>query len=129
MKEPVWIDLADCHALHAAMLQRFGGLDGLRDPGMLESALNRPLHLHAYGEPTLYELAAAYAFGIIKNHPFLDGNKRTGFMVAALFLEVNGQSFRATEEEVCERTLALAAGMATEEEYREWLVRSCEKTQ
>lgn len=125
MNEPAWIDEVSCHALHAVMLQRFGGLDGLRDPGLLESALSRPLNLYAYGETSLYRLAAAYAFGIVKNHPFLDGNKRTGFMVAALFLEANGLRFEATEEAVCTHTLALAAGMASEDDYRLWLESVC----
>lgn len=107
------------------MLERFGGLEGIRDDGLLESALNRPRHLFAYGEPSLFELAAAYASGIVKNHPFLDGNKRSGFMAAALFLETNGLRFAAPEEEVVERTLALAAGAIGEEGYREWLERSC----
>lgn len=107
------------------MLQRFGGLDGVRDEGLLESALNRPRHLFAYGSPSLPELAAAYAAGIVQNHPFIDGNKRTGFMAAALFLEVNGLSFQAPEIEVVERTLALAAGAIEEAEYAAWLKRSC----
>lgn len=121
MNNPVWIDLADCHAFHAAMLERFGGLDGLRDEGLLASALDRPKNLHAYGRPSLFDLAASYASGIVKNHPFLDGNKRAGFMAAALFLEVNGLSFQSSEEEVVERTLALAAGAITEADYSAWL--------
>jgi death-on-curing protein len=125
MIEPVWIDLADCYAFHAEMLERFGGLDGIRDEGLLESAINRPRHLLAYGDPSLLELAACYAAGIVKNHPFLDGNKRSGFMAAALFLEANGLTFKATEEEVVERTLALAAGAITEADYAAWLERSC----
>jgi death-on-curing protein len=107
------------------MLQRFGGLDGVRDEGLLESALNRPKQLFAYGKPSLVQMAAAYAAGIVQNHPFLDGNKRSGFMAAALFLEINGLSFRAPEIEVVERTLALAAGAIDEPEYGAWLERSC----
>lgn len=125
MKEPVWIDAADCHAFHGEMLERFGGLEGVRDEGLLESALNRPRHLFSYGKPSLFELAASYATGIVKNHPFLDGNKRSGFMAAALFLEINGHSFRASEEEVVERTLALAAGAIAGAEYAAWLEKSC----
>ncbi len=127
MKEPDWIDTVDCHAFHARMLERFGGLDGIRDEGLLESAVNRPRHLFAYGSPSLYELAAAYATGIAKNHPYLDGNKRSAFMAAALFLEMNGQSFQASEVEAVERTLALAAGAITEADYADWLRRSCGK--
>jgi len=107
------------------MLERFGGLEGVRDAGLLESALHRPRHLFAYGKPSLFDLAAAYAAGIVKNHPFLDGNKRTGFVSAALFLEINGHRFIAPEEEVVERTLALAAGVIGEVEYGAWLEKSC----
>lgn len=125
MNDPVWIELADCHAFHAELLHRFGGLDGVRDPGMLESALHRPKHLFAYGEASLFVMAAAYAHGIVKNYPFLDGNKRSGFMAAALFLEVNGLRFHAAEEEAVERTLALAASAIDAAEYAAWLQRSC----
>lgn len=125
MKEPAWIDAADCLAFHDEMLARFGGLAGIRDKGLLDSALNRPLHLFAYGKPDLFELAAAYAAGIIKNHPFLDGNKRAGFMAAALFLEVNDLEFAAPEEEVVLQTLALAAGDICEKDYAAWLKASC----
>jgi len=122
--EPVWIDEWEILAFHEELLARFGGAAGIRDAGLLESALNRPHHLFHYGDPTLPELAAAYGAGIVKNHPFLDGNKRTGFLAAALFLETNGYRFEATEEEVVERTLALAAGAIGEEEYAAWLERS-----
>lgn len=126
MKEPLWIDTKDCLTIHSSMLDRFGGLDGLRDAGLLDSALNRPKQIYAYGDPTLFELAAAYAAGAIKNHPFLDGNKRSGFVVAALFLEINGFVFRASEEEVVLRTLALAAGEFSEAAYAAWLEASCD---
>lgn len=109
------------------MLARFGGLAGVRDPGLLDSALNRPRHLFAYGKPSLYQLAAAYASGIIKNHPFIDGNKRAGFMSAALFLEINGRTFSAPEEEVVTRTRALAAGRIGERAYAAWLKVSCRR--
>jgi len=125
VKEPVWIDEADCLAFHEEMLARFGGLAGIRDRGLLESALNRPKHLYAYGHPDLFELAASYAAGIIKNHPFLDGNKRAGFMAAALFLEVNDCEFTAPEEEVVLRTVALAAGRIRPRQYAAWLRKSC----
>ncbi len=122
--EPVWIDEREILAFHEELLARFGGAAGIRDAGLLESALNRPLQLFHYGDPTLPEMAAAYGAGIVKNHPFLDGNKRTGFLAAALFLETNGYRFEATEEEVVERTLALAAGAIDEAEYSVWLERS-----
>lgn len=124
MTEPVWIDSAACHAFHCELLERFGGIEGVRDQGLLESALGRPKHLFAYGKPSLYEMAATYAGEIIKNHPFLDGNKRTGFLAAALFLEINGRAFRATEEDVVERTLAFAAGAISEDDYCSWLETS-----
>ncbi len=125
MEEPVWIDLADCLAFHGELLARFGGLPGIRDQALLESALHRPQQLLAYGKPDLFDMAAAYAVGVVKNHPFLDGNKRSGFMTAALFLEANGLRFEAPEEEVVERTLALAASAIDEAEYGAWLKRSC----
>jgi death-on-curing protein len=125
MKTPLWIDEADCIAVHEEMLIRHGGLSGIRDRGLLQSALNRPQQLFAYGHPSWFELAAAYAVGIVKNHPFLDGNKRTGFMVAALFLELNGLSFHAPEHEVVLQTLALAAGETDEAAYATWLKASC----
>lgn len=127
MKEPKWVDSADCHAFHAEMLARFGGLPGVRDEGLLDSALNRPRQLYAYGKPHLFDLAASYAVGIVKNHPFLDGNKRAGFMAAALFLEYNGEKFQAPEEEVVLQTLALAAGEIKEADYAAWLRASCPK--
>ena len=125
MKEPVWIDVADVFSFQLELLATFGGLAGLRDEGLLESALSRPQNRFAYGSPTLFELAAEYAVEIVKNHPFLDGNKRAGFMAAALFLEANGQRFSATEEEVVLQTLALAAGEIGGEEYSAWLKASC----
>jgi death-on-curing protein len=131
MNEPCWITTQECLALHRALIARFGGCDGIRDDGLMESALSRPLQLFNYASPTVSELAAAYAEGIVKNHPFLDGNKRTGFVLAALFLESNGYSFTAPEEEAVLQNLALAAGAIGAEEYAEWLSTSigavCEK--
>lgn len=125
MKEPVWIDMEDCLSFHEEMLARHGGIAGIRDQALLYSALHRPIQLHSYGKPTLFDLAAAYATGIIKNHPFLDGNKRAGFIAAALFLEINGLRFCASEEEVVLNTLALAAGEMDEATYASWLRKSC----
>jgi death-on-curing protein len=126
--ELVWVDAADCHSFHEELLARFGGLAGVRDEGLLDSALNRPIQLFNYGDPSIFEMAAAYASGIVKNHPFLDGNKRSGFMAATLFLESNGHQFIAPEIEVVERTLALAASAIGDAEYAEWLERSCAET-
>jgi death-on-curing protein len=121
MKPPVWLERADCLAIHEMMLSQHGGLAGVRDEGLLESALGKPKNLLAYGSPTLAQLAASYAAGIILNHPFVDGNKRTGFLVAATFLELNGVEFTAAEESVVEKTLALAAGELKEAGYAAWL--------
>jgi death on curing protein len=88
---------------------------------LLESALGKPQNLFAYGDPTMADLAASYASGIVKNHPFLDGNKRTGFMMGAGFLERNGYEFFADEADAAIRTLALAAGEMTEKAYAAWL--------
>ncbi len=125
MKEPQWIDKADCLGFHNMLLARFGGLEGLRDEGLLESALARPLKLLSYGSPGIFDLAAAYAHGIVKNHPFLDGNKRSGLMAAAMFLEINGWSFQAPEEQAVLQTLALAAGEISADEFSAWLKRTC----
>ncbi len=127
MKTPVWLDRADCLAIHEMMLAQHGGLAGVRDEGMLESALSKPQNLIAYGSPTLPQLAASYAAGISINHPFLDGNKRTGFMVATTFLELNGLEFTATEESVVEKTVALAAGELKEAGYAAWLKENSRK--
>lgn len=97
-------------ALHAEQLQLHGGAPGLRDEGMLESALNRPLQKLQYAEPDIFELAAAYLFGIVKNHPFIDGNKRTGYLAADVFLALNGWSVEAEQEEIITFVLGVAAG-------------------
>jgi len=128
MKEPIWLERADCLAIHEMMLAQHGGLAGVRDEGLLESALAKPRNLFAYGSPTLFGMAAGYAAGIILNHPFLDGNKRTGFIVAATFLELNGLTFTASEESVVEKTLALAAGRLKEAGYASWLKENCRKS-
>lgn len=127
MKAPVWLERDDCLAIHEMMLAQHGGLAGVRDENMLESALARPRNRFSYEKPSLAEMAAAYTGGIVQNHPFLDGNKRTGFMLAATFLEINGVQFCATEESVVQRTLALASGQLTEAQYAEWLEANSEK--
>lgn len=124
MKEPIWLSREEALAIHEMMLAQHGGLAGVRDEGSLESALFKPQHLFAYGSPTLAEMAASYAAGIILNHPFLDGNKRTGFMLAAIFLEINGMEFTATEESVVQMTLALAGGGLKQAAYAKWLSKN-----
>jgi death-on-curing protein len=121
MKEPYWLTRSECLLLHDMMLEQYGGCSGIRDEGLLESALARPQQLYHYGKPSMPEMAAAYTAGIVKNHPFLDGNKRTGFMMGAGFLERNGYEFTASEAEVVIRTLALAAGETSEADYATWL--------
>jgi death-on-curing protein len=125
VKEPRWISLKVIYAMHEELLARFGGLSGVRDEGLLDSALGRPHNLFAYGEPTLFELAAEYAVGIVKNHPFLDGNKRTGFMAAYVFLMANGMIFSAEEELVVAQTQGLAASEISTAEYATWLESAC----
>jgi death-on-curing protein len=128
MREPVWLNRDDALAAHEMMLAQHGGLEGVRDEGFLESALAKPQNKFAYGSPSTAEMAASYAAGIILNHPFLDGNKRTGFMIAAAFLELNGFEFFAEETSVVERTLALAAGAISEEDYAHWLAKNSRPT-
>ena len=113
--------------LHEQSLAQFGGPAGIRDEGLLDSALGRPQNLFAYARPTVFELAASYAFGLVKNHPFIDGNKRTAFVTAVLFLELNGQSFQAEETDATVRTLALAAGAMSEAKYAIWLKANTRK--
>src|SRR3990172_9535685 len=103
------------------LIAEHGGSHGVRDTGLLESALSRPVNLFSYGDPDLPALAAAYAAGIIKNHPFIDGNKRTGFAAAATFLDRNGLELTASEAEATRMTLDLASGSVAEEEYGAWL--------
>lgn len=107
--------------MHDRLLAEHGGIAGVRDESLLESALARPKNLIAYGKPSLFELAAAYAFGIVKNHPFIDGNKRTGFMAAFVFLGINRIDFDAEESAVVIRTLAVAANEISEEAFAAWL--------
>jgi death-on-curing protein len=118
--EPRWLDRRIIVALHDVQLVRHGGAGGIRDAGLLESALARPRNLHAYGEAELYVLAAAYAYGIVRNHPFVDGNKRTGFVTAALFLQENGLRLTAPEAEAVVMTLGLASGEMPEEGFAAW---------
>lgn len=127
--EPVWIEKEDCLAFHSELLARFGGIAGIRDEGLLDSAINRPLQLNHYENPSIFDLAAHYAAGIVKNHPFLDGNKRSGLMAAILFLELNGYRFVAPEEHAVLQTVALAAGEIETAEYAAWLADSCELRQ
>jgi death-on-curing protein len=121
MKKPQWLLRETVLALQEWLLAEFGGLGGIRDTGLLDSALARPQQLLAYGQPKLFDLGAAYAFGLVRNHPFLDGNKRVAFVTAVLFLELNGKRFIAPESEAALKTLALAARELDEADYAVWL--------
>jgi len=127
MKEPVWLRLEAILAAHDEQLAEHGGGAGVRDPGLLESALARPLNLFAYGEPSLPRLAASYAFGIARNHPFVDGNKRTAAVAAELFLGLNALDLTANDVDLVRTFLALAAGEMSEEELAAWIERNSRK--
>ena len=124
MTEPVWLDERAVLALHDEQMLQHGGGRGVRDTGLLDSALARPRNAYAYGETDLFTLAASCSVGIVKNHPFVDGNKRTGFIAGVLFLELNGERFEATQEDVVTTVLRLAASEMSESAYADWL-RSC----
>lgn len=122
MTEPQWVPLAVVMAIHEAQLAEHGGRMGVRDQGLLESALARPRQIYAYAEePDLFQLAAGYAFGIAKNHAFADGNKRTGWVVCALFVELNDRSIIATQADVVTTMLRVAAGEISERDFAAWL--------
>lgn len=125
MKEPRWLTTDVLSAVQEDLLSRFGGLAGVRDKGLLDAAMHRPQQVFSYEKPNLYRLAATYAHGLIKNHPFLDGNKRIGYMAAYIFLGINGIELHVPEEQVVLHTLALAAGEESEAEYAAWLEDSC----
>ena len=122
MKTPAWVDERDALAIHDRMLTLHGGGTGVRDAGLLQSALARAQQHFAYAETAdIVALAAIYTAGIVRNHPFVDGNKRTGFVVGVLFLELNGFRFQASEEAAARAVLALAAREIDEDGYREFL--------
>jgi death-on-curing protein len=122
VKEPVWIDKRDTLALHDRLLALHGGAPGLRDEALLESAMERPRQHYTYGDsPDVVELAAICTAGIVRDHPFVDGNERTGFVIGILFLELTGYHFTATEEEAAQAVLGLAAGQLDEAGYGAFL--------
>ena len=121
MTQPTWIDLEVVLAIHDEQLAEHGGQAGVRDRGLLESALARPQNQFAYGEHALPRLAASYAFGISRNHPFLDGNKRTSLVVAESFLDLNGLDLTATDAQCVTTFLQLAAGDLTEDQLADWI--------
>jgi death on curing protein len=117
----VWLSLELILAIHDEQLAEHGGSTGLRDPGLLDSALARPLNRAGYGEPDTAELAAVYALAIAQNHPFIDGNKRTAFVALELFLRLNSLAFAASDAEAVVMTLAMAAGELPDAEYIAWV--------
>ena len=117
----VWIDPIVIEAIHDAQLAEHGGLAGVRDAGMLASALARPTNLALYGDPDVAALAAAYGYGISRNHAFIDGNKRTGFVAAELFCALNGYELIANDAECVLTMLAVAPGEITEAAFADWL--------
>jgi death on curing protein len=117
----IWIDPSVVLAIHDEQLAEHGGATGIRDAGLLESALGRPQNLAAYGDPDHADLAAAYAYGIARNHPFVDGNKRTAFVAAELFLALNGFDLTAEDTDCVLTMLALAAGELTEPAFAAWI--------
>ena len=118
-----WLTKQEVLAMHSLQITHFGGATGMRDEGLLESALARAQNIATYAEstPSLVQLAAAYGAGIVRNHPFVDGNKRAGFVIGVLFLELNGFKLRASEEDATQAVMSLAAGTLDEAGYREWL--------
>jgi len=116
-----WIDSDVVLAIHEEQLAEHGGADGVRDMGLLESALARPQNLLAYGPPDLADLAAAYAAGIARNHPFIDGNKRTAWVVAEIFVELNGSEIAADDAGAYEAMLSLAEGRIDERVFAAWM--------
>jgi death on curing protein len=121
MSEPEWLDIDIVIDIHAEQLALFGGADGVRDRGLIESALGRPQHKFAYEESDLAALAAAYAFGIAKNHPFVDGNKRTAFASMLVFLGLNGIDFDVPPQDATVMIMALAGGEVSEESLTRWI--------
>jgi death-on-curing protein len=122
VSEPLWIDEQDVLVLHDRLLALDGGSAGVRSVALLQSALARPQQLYAYGQaPNIIDMAAVYIAGIVRNHPFVDGNKRTGFVVGVLFLELNGFRFIANEEDATQAILELAAGTLDEGAFTRWL--------
>lgn len=127
MSEPIWIEDDLVSAIHDRLLVEHGGAEGVRDESFLQSALGRPLNHIAYASSDIIELAAKYTVGIVQNHPFVDGNKRTGFVIGVLFLELNGYRFTASEEAAAQAVLELAARVIDEDGFCEFLRANSER--
>src|SRR4051794_37272603 len=128
MNEPRWLTVEHVKIIHERQLARFGGPAGIRDEGALESALMRPVNRWQYGGSDLAALAAAYAFGLARNHPFVDGNKRAAFAAIIVFLGLNGHDFDVRPEEATAMILGLAAGEVSEENLTRWIRDNWPKT-
>ena len=123
----VWIDAAVVHAIHEEQLAEHGGSAGLRDQGLLESALARPQNLVSCGDPDVAACAAAYGYGLSRNHPFLDGNKRTAFVAAELFLFLNAYVLEAADADCALTMLRVAEGSISEEDFAAWIRQNSRK--
>lgn len=128
MTEPEWVSLEDALLFHELLIRAFGGSEGVREQGLLESALDRPKNVFAYESNDLFVLAAAYAHGIVKNHPFVDGNKRAAFVIARVFLGMNDVAFDPEEAEAVVMVEALASGELSQAEFVEWLRKNSTTT-
>jgi death-on-curing protein len=127
-REPLWIEERDTLAIHDRLLALHRGATGVRDRDLLESALARPRQHHSYAKTSdVVEVAALYTAGIICNHPFVDGNKRTGFVIGVLFLELHGFDCKASEADATQAVMALAAGTVDEAAFTEWLRESAKR--
>jgi death-on-curing protein len=128
VKEPRWIPAPAALAIHAELMAEHGGAAGVRDENVLQATLARPRNLHAYARPSLFELAAAYAFGFARNHPFVDGNKRMALAALDVFLRMNRHELAADEPEAASTIWALADGRVSEAELARWIKRNTRKT-
>jgi death-on-curing protein len=124
----IWLDPAVLRAVHDEQILEHGGPGGTRDPGLLESAMARPRQLATYGSPDVAALAAAYAHGIARNHPFVDGNKRTAFVAVELFLDLNGHELAASDADCVMAMLQLAADEWDEERFADWVRQHCRES-
>ena len=125
MNPPIWIEKSLVLAIQSRLLVEHGGASGIRDEGLLESALDKPNNLYSYGNPDLYDLAVAYITGLVQNHPFVDGNKRIGFMAGYIFLARNGKELIADEAEAAQIILDLASHSIEEIQLKRWLIENC----
>lgn len=125
MTPPIWIEKTLVLAVQSRLLVEHGGASRIRNKGLLESALDKPKNLYFYGNPDLYDLAVAYISGLVQNHPFIDGNKRIGFLVGYIFLARNGKELFADEAEAAQIILDLASHSIEEFQLKRWLIENC----